>query len=188
MNKIITGMLALSMVTSMALAENKMYAGAGASMEVIEDLDNGVALELKVGMLLDNNFGVEAKLTKSVSLPKDTQEGITIEGDFTTISLFGTYNYTLTPELKMVPKIGISNFKTDLKASSGAENVSADDSNMNLAYGVDFLYAVTPATSLYVGYTIYNPEFKDETFDASHFSLGLQQNFYLFNHGFYLFI
>ena len=177
MNKIITGMLALSMMTSMALAENKMYVGAGAAMEVIEDLDNGVAFELKAGMVLDNNFGIEAKFTKSISLPKDTQNGITIEGDFTTISLFGTYNYTLTPELSMVPKIGVSNFKTDLEATNGVQSASADDNNMNLVYGIDFLYAVTPLTNLYAGYTIYNPEFENDTFDASHFSLGIQQNF-----------
>ena len=177
MNKIITGMLALSMVTSMALAENKIYAGAGAAMEVIEDLDNGVALELKVGMVLDNNFGVEAKLTKSVVLPEDSEGGLTFEGDFTTISLFGTYNYPLTPELSVVPKIGISNFMTDIKASYEGESVSDDDSNMNLAYGIDFLYSVTPSTSVYAGYTIYNPEFKSDSFDASHFALGIQQNF-----------
>jgi len=177
MNKIITGMLALSMVTSMALAENQMYVGAGAAMEVIEDLDNGVALELKVGMVLDNNFGVEAKLTKSVVSPEDSEDGITFEGDFTTISLFGTYNYALTPELSMVPKIGVSNFMSDIEGSNGVQSVSVDDSNMNLAYGIDFLYAVTPSTSLYAGYTIYNPEFEGDSFDASHFALGIQQNF-----------
>jgi predicted porin len=177
MNKILTSVLTLSMVTSISIAQTTMYVGGGAAMEMIEDLDNGVATELKVGMVLDNNFGLEAKVSKSIVLPEDSESGLTIEADIMTLSLFGTYNHQLTPEFTLIPKVGFSNFMTDLEASNGVNSASADDNSLNFAFGLDATYSFTPTTSLYVGYTIFNPEFESDDFDASHFSIGIQQNF-----------
>jgi len=182
MTKIIRGALALSMVTSMAMADMttgmKSYVGAGVVMEEIEEFDMGTALELTAGTVFSNNFGVEAKLSKTIVPAEDSEDGITAEVDVMTISLFATYNVPLSPEFTLVPKVGFTNFSTDIEASNNrGQSASADDSNMNFSFGFDAKYSFSPTTNLYVGYTVFDPEFEGEDFDASHISFGLQQAF-----------
>jgi len=184
MTKIISGALALSMVTSMAMAdmntttEMKIYVGAGVVMENLEDMDMGTALELTAGTVFSNNFGVEAKFSKSVVLSEETEAGVTAEADIMTISLFATYSLPLSPEFTLVPKVGFTNFSTDVELSNNqGQSVSGDDSNMNVSFGFDAKYNFSPTTNLYVGFTIFNPEFEGEDFDANHISFGLQQAF-----------
>ena len=183
MKKIITGALALSMITSMAMADlisdmKTTYFGGGIAMEDIEDADdNGIAVELNVGAVFTNNFGVEAKLSKSVSPAEDNEGGYKAEVDVMTISLFATYNLPISPEFTLVPKLGFTNFMSDVEESYRGSSNSEDDSNMNISFGVDAKYSFNPTMNFYVGYTVFNPEFKGEDFDASHFSIGIQQSF-----------
>ena len=181
MKKITRGALALSIATSMAMAdmatEIKTYAGVGVTMENIEDLDMGTALELAAGIVFSNNFGAEAKLSKSIVPAEDSEDGITAEADVMTFSIFATYSLPLSPKFTLVPKVGFTNFSTDLEVSYQGQSASADDSNMNFSFGFDVKYNFNPTANLYVGYTIFNPEFEDEDFDASHISFGLQRTF-----------
>jgi hypothetical protein len=171
MKKTVTGALALSMMVSMAMADfttgMRTYFGVGLALEDIEDVsDDGVAIEVSAGGVYANNFGVEAKVSKSISPAEESG----IEVDVTTLSLWATYNHPLSPQFIVAPKIGFSYFKTDI------ENFD-DDSNVNISYGIDLKFNLTYATNIYLGYTAFNPEFKDEDFDANHFSFGVQQSF-----------
>jgi hypothetical protein len=171
MKKIVTGALALSVITSMAMADfttgMRTYLGAGLAMEDLEDIsDDGMAIEVSAGGIYANNFGVEAKISKSISPSEDNG----VEVDVTTLSLFATYNHPLSQEFTVTPKIGFTYFKTDVEYID-------DDSNVNISYGIDLKFNLTQATNIYLGYTAYNPEFKGNDFDANHFSFGIQQKF-----------
>jgi hypothetical protein len=171
MKKTVAGALALSIITSMAMADfttgMRTYFGAGLAMEDLEDVsDDGMAIEVSAGGIYANNFGVEAKISKSISPAEESG----IEVDVTTLSLFATYNHPLSPQFTVAPKIGFTYFKTDIEDFN-------DDSSVNISYGIDLKFNFTQATNIYLGYTTYNPEYEGDDFDANHFSFGVQQKF-----------
>jgi len=176
MKKLLLITATLSMMTSGVMAQN-IYVGVGAGIEMVEDLDNGVHGELSVGTVFPNNFGIEGKLTKSISKPEDTQGSDSITADIFTASVFATYSHRLSPELTLMPKVGFSSYSTDIELKIGGATGSDDDSNVNVAFGLDVKYDMNPETSLYVGYTVFKPEFNNNKFDSSHVSFGVQQKF-----------
>ena len=190
MNKIITAIIALSIVTTVTVAESKIYASTAIAIELIDDSDTdmdvnlkaGVSLELKGGIFFDNNFGIEGKLTKTINSAKGSKtvfnKTLSIEADVSTLSLFGTYNYQITPNFSLVPKVGFTYTDIELNFEMDGDNLEdKEDSNSNLSYGVEAQYSFTPTTNLYIGYTMYNLEFDNTSFDASHISVGIQQSF-----------
>jgi len=177
MKKIVREVLVLSMITTFASA-NSLYVGAGVSLEDIEDFENnGQALEISLGTVFDNNFGVEGKFTKSLSSSDGSDGTINAEVDVTTVSIFATYNANLTPDFALTPKLGFTNFKTDISATNGTLSASGDDTSRGFTFGLDAKYSITPNTKLYVGYTEYDPEFEGISFDASQIAFGVQQSF-----------
>jgi len=177
MKKIVTGVLALSLITTLASA-NGLYVGAGVSIEDIESFgDNGQALELSLGTVFDNNFGVEGKFTKSINSAEGSEGAISAEMDVTTLSIFATYNANLTPDFTLTPKLGFTNFKTDISATDGTLSASVDDTSRGFTFGLDAKYSITPNTKLYIGYTEYDPDFEGTSFDASQIAFGVQQSF-----------
>jgi len=177
MKKALSGILILSTLTSFALA-NDIYVGAGVSIEDADVANNGQAFELSIGTVMENNFGVEAKLTKTIS-PSDEAVTSTVTGevDITTISIFATYNAEITPDFTLTPKLGFTNFKTNIELSDGVSSASGDDTTTSFTFGLDAKYSITPNTKLYIGYTKYDPEFKGLSFDANQIAFGVQQSF-----------
>lgn len=179
MKRIILIGVSLSIITSMAMADFtsgvQKYFGGGISLEDIEDAnDDGIAGELSIGGVFSNNFGVEAKFTKTLSKAEEKNGRLIVEIDVTTVSIYGTYSHNLSPEFIVMPKIGFTNFLTDLDTNDGR---SEDDGSLDLSYGIDLKYSFSPSTRMYLGYTFYNPEFEGDDFDAKHLSIGIQQLF-----------
>jgi hypothetical protein len=139
--------------------------------------DDGIAGELNAGIVFDNNIGAEFKLTKTFVKSEAEENGLKGEFDVTTISLFATYNLTLSPEVTIMPKVGITYFSLDIDASYAGMSGSDDDSSTNVSFGIDAKYNLSQATNLYVGFTVYNPDYRGEDFDANQFSFGIQQKF-----------
>jgi hypothetical protein len=176
-NRILLSALALLATTTFATAEYR-YVGAGIVLEQLEDMDDdGIAGELNAGIVFDNNIGAEFKLTKTFVKSEVKESGMKGEFDATTLSLFATYNLAVSPEFTIMPKVGISYFSIDIDASYAGISGSDDDSSTNISFGIDAKYSLSQVMDLYVGFTVYNPDYRGEDFDANQFSFGIQQKF-----------
>jgi len=74
MKRIIIGVLTLTTVATMSMANDDFYVGIGTAMEMVDNElidDTGTALEVKVGKKFNNNFGIEGKITKTIILAED---------------------------------------------------------------------------------------------------------------------
>ena len=173
MNKLLSGALALSMVATMGMAESKMYIGVGTAMEMIEsDMvdDMGMAIEFKIGTIFDNNFGVEGKVTKTISPAEDDsffRDRRNINADMMTYSIFGTYHHRLSSDLIVSPKIGFLKEEIILSAQ-GFTDSKFDDSGM--VFGVDIKKNISYNLDIYAGITHIEE-------DVNHVSFGLEKRF-----------
>jgi hypothetical protein len=80
----------------------------------------------------------------------------------------------ISPQFILMPKLGFTYFSTTVDNNYfGSES----DSNFNLSYGLDMKYLFSDMLSGYVGFTVYNPEFEGYSFDANHFSIGVESKF-----------
>jgi len=176
-SSITIGLLIISSVLMADFFQNMTdkYVGGGIVFEDIEDTDtDGVGGEVKIGGVILNGFGAEAKLTKSLSPAEADDYDDTIDVDITTLSLYGTYNFRLIPEFTVMPKLGLTYFYTSLDSDYDG---SDSDGNFNLSYGFDMKYMFSNLLSGYFGVTIYNPEYKGYNFDATQVSIGIEKSF-----------
>jgi len=180
MKKIITGTLALTILSSMVMAEtNNFYVGGGIVYESIDNLDAGQASELHIGKKITNNFGAELRVSKTFNEAKyegnyDWDKFRYVKGtqkaDLTTLGLFGTYTYTPTPNLNIVPKIGLNYLNGTVKFASGTATKEDTITDTALSFGVDLKYEITPDFGTYIGYT-------RVASDTQHFTVGLERRF-----------
>ncbi len=169
---------ALSLVSTMAMAQNSIYAGGGLSMDMVDidglkDFDNGISAELLVGITMENNFGGEVKFENTITAAEINSGGESFELETTIISFYGTYAFPATPELTIMPKIGYANMKTETDYSYYRGNTNADESDTGLVFGVDFKYNISPLGRIYAGYTIFNVD----NGDFSKLAVGYQHSF-----------
>ena len=178
MKKLVTVALAISMVTTMSMAED-MYFGGGIAMEMVEgnydgSSDTGTALELKVGKIFSNNFGIEGKITKTISSEKvdfDIENSNYYDGgvkvDSTTFSVWAMYQYNLTNEFSISPKIGFLSVQP-----SYSNNVAVKAVNTSkVALGLEVKKNLpTLGFDIYAGYNYLASDLK-------HISFGIQKSF-----------
>ena len=185
MNKVLRGTLLFSILTSMSMAD-VMYFGGGVVSEDLGSKDNGIAAELSIGKTFYNNFGIEGKISKTLTVAEDSEQGIDMEGDVTAISVFATYSHVLSPEFTIMPKIGFTQFSLDAKFSDSYGNsLSIKDSSVTMSYGVDLKYKMNNKTNIYASFTQYKPGLDkskgnmqlDDSSNPRHLSIGIQQKF-----------
>ncbi len=181
MKKIITGALAITVLSTIVMAEtNDFYIGGGIVYEKIDGSDDmGQALELHVGKEIANNFGAELRISKTFNEAKyegnyywDQVNYVsgTIKVDVTTVGVFGTYTYSPISELSIVPKVGLNYVNSKLKYASGTATKDISNSESGLAYGIDLKYNITPNFSSSIGYT-------RVAVDVQHITVGLERRF-----------
>ena len=180
MKKLLTGALALSMITTMSMAENGFYVGGGTAIEMVEgsyngSTDTGTALELKVGKIFSNNFGIEGKITKTISPAKvDMLETSStyypdVEVDITTFSLWAMYQYNITSDFSILPKIGFVKADFEFTASNGVSLPKSNDSKV--AMGIEVKKNLpTLGFDIYAGYDYLAS-------DVQQLSFGIQKSF-----------
>jgi len=134
--------------------------------------DTGTAIELKAGKIFSNNFGVEAKITKTITPAKvDVPAGIgyyypDTEVEFLTYSIWGMYHHKLTQEITISPKIGFLKEDVDIDVE---EKTNRDDSG--IAFGIDIRKSFpNSGFDIYAGYTIVEKH-------IDHLSFGIQKIF-----------
>ena len=178
MKKFITGALALTTVVTMSMANDDFYVGVGTAMEMVDNElidDIGTALEVKVGKKFDNNFGIEGKITKTIILAEDDSKHtyrndgtrVNYELDILTYSIWGTYTFPLTNDLRLVPKVGFLKEDVTLKENRGTTKV--DDSG--IVFGIDIKKSFPD-----LGFDIYAGLYTVEK-DVTHLSFGIEKNF-----------
>ena len=178
MKKLVAGALALSVVTTMSMAYNDFYIGVGTAMEMVEGYngsdDTGTAIELKIGKVFDNNFGIEGKITKTMTSAEVDVEANELsyypdaEIDLMTYSIWAMYHHKLTNDLTISPKIGFLKEDGSVKPK-GVDSIEGDDSEM--VYGIDIKKNLPSyGFDIYAGYNIVDK-------DISHLSFGIQKNF-----------
>jgi len=169
----------LPLITTLAMAQNRAYFGGGLSMDMIDldgvnkDFDNGISGEAVIGVIADNKFGAEFKISNSIVSSEISEGSDSLEVDTRVISLLGTYSHQLTNDVIIMPKIGFSNIKAKgtWHVYSGSETIS--NSETKLTFGVDAKYRISPQANIYAGYTIYSVD----DGDFSQLVVGYQQSF-----------
>ena len=169
----------LPLITTMGMAQNRAYIGGGISMDMVDidginkDFDNGISGEAVIGIVTDNKFGGEFKISNSIVSSEVSDDGDSLEVDTRVISLLGTYSHQLTNDLVIMPKIGFSNIKAKgtLHEYGGSESISSSETK--LTFGVDAKYRISSDANIYAGYTIYNVD----DGDFSQLVMGYQQSF-----------
>jgi len=178
MKRIIIGVLALSTITTMSIANEKFYVGIGTAMEMVDGYDGsddtGTAIELKVGKNFSKNFAIEGKLTKTISSAEvDIDDGgfqyyPNVKVEATTYSVWGVYNYPLTHDLILSPKIGF--LKEKISLTQEGNSIDGNDDS-GLAYGIELKKSFPNfGFDIYAGYNIIAK-------DINHLSFGLQKTF-----------
>jgi hypothetical protein len=153
--------------------------GVGTAMEMVDGYDGsddiGTAIEVKVGKVFDNNFVIEGQVTKTISSAKiDVDAGggeyyPNVEMDLMTYSIWGKYNFPLSSDLTLSPKIGFVKEKGTLTYQEGNKLGDGDDSG--LVYGIELKKHFTNfGFDIYAGYNIIEE-------DISHLSFGIQKSF-----------
>ena len=150
MNKLVTGALALSMVTTMSMAEGMYFGGGLNSIDVGLD-DDAVGIEAKIGNVFYNNFGIEGQISKTFSSAEEKIENLTFKVDVLAISVFATYSHQLTPQFTIMPKIGFTQYSMD----ASIDRISADDSSLGLSFGVDMKYHLNNNMNIYTSFSKY---------------------------------
>ena len=153
MKKLVTGALALSILTTMSMAEG-IYFGGGINNIDVGLSDNGIGFETKIGKVFYNHFGVEGQISKTFSSSEEKVDGIDFKVESMAISAFATYNHQLTPEFTIMPKIGFSQYSMD--ASLGS--IDESDSSLGFAFGIDIKYQVTNDIKMYASISKYYPK------------------------------
>lgn len=153
---------------SAGAAQNPVYFGGGVAIQSVPAYDDGLALDLKAGMKLDQvspGFGLEGELTQSISEPEpDDFRGFGGDVAFTTLGGYATY---------MVP---LPNRRVSLKARFGLvwERIDPErgdtDTEVGLSWGLGGEYRVNNQVSAFVEYT------RIES-DLSHLSGGMLVHF-----------
>jgi len=172
----IKAIVLLSILSSMSMAES-MYFGGGISNEDLDVDDNGIGLEVMVGKVFNNNFGIEGRVSKTITEAEEKAGNLTAKGDATVLSIFATYSHKLSPEFTIMPKIGFSNFSLDVTVSNGINSTSNDDSSSDIAFGIDLKYQLNFNSNLYASFTKYQPKLFGENDKFTYLSAGYQQNF-----------
>ena len=181
MKKIITGALALSLISSIAMAEfNDIYVGGGIVYEKVDDSDAGKAIESYIGAKIKNNFGAEIRMTKTFSEAENTRNYYwtrangyyltTNKIDITTVGLYGTYSYNLSPELSIDPKVGFMYVSSSQSFTSGTVNAEEDNTESGLSYGVALKYNINNNWKTYASYV-------KVAKDVQHISIGVEKKF-----------
>ena len=169
----------LSLVTTMAMAQNSAYFGGGLSMDMVDvdginkDFDNGISGEAVIGVIADNKFGAEFKISNSIVSSEVSDDSDSLKVDTRVISLLGTYSHQLTNDLVIMPKIGFSNVKAEGKWHVYGNSETTSSSETKLTFGVDAKYRISPEANIYAGYTIYSVD----DGDFSQLVVGYQQSF-----------
>ena len=170
MKKIITGALALTVLSTMTMAEGMgLYVGGGIVYEEVEDATNaGQAFEFHVGKEIANNFGAELRVSKTFNEANLKNNQVIGEYDITTLGAFGTYTYSPISQLSIVPKIGLNylSVKSTIKALGYTEQAT----ETKLAYGLDVKYNINSNLSTYIGITQVGPQIQ-------HLTIGVESHF-----------
>lgn len=153
MKKLVTGALALSMVTTMSMAEGTYFGGGVNNIDVGLD-DNGIGFETKIGQVFYNNFGIEGEISKTFSSSEEKIDSLNFKVDAMAISVFATYSHQLTPEFTIMPKIGFSQYSMD----ASIDSVDESDSSLGFAFGIDIKYQLTNDINMYASFSKYYPK------------------------------
>ncbi len=159
-----------------------MYAGIGFGTENIGELDDdATGVELSIGAVFSSNFGVEFQYSKTTTSAESDVGYTKVTADNKKTSLWGTYTYTPIEKLSIMGKVGFTKYKINIQGVRSyryfSYSISGRDSNTGLSYGLDLKYNINDIIGLYAGYTIFNPEFLGDDFDANKLSLGIQVHF-----------
>lgn len=154
------------------------YAGVGIVSEDIEDYyDTGVAMEAVIGTRNYSNFGLEMKLSKTVSEALTETYSDDYKFDLTNVSLFGTYNFFIAPQFIVMPKIGVSYSVMELSRDGYTDSESDIEVDVSAAYGVDFKFDMPEDLTFYIGITGHTPEYDGESLNLAQYAFGIQKRF-----------
>ncbi len=137
------------------------YAGVGFAKQSASGYDSSIAIAVNAGKNLDDflplpHFGAEVELTRTL---KDHEKG-SYDLAITTMTVYATYNHDITPEMYVMPRVGISHVMLD----SGVD----DDNNVELSFGITGGYSYQSNIDFVVNYTIIESDVKNLTFGAKY--------------------
>jgi hypothetical protein len=185
MKKFIIGALALTVTNTIAMAEmNNFYVGGGIVYEKIDGTDDaGKAFALHAGKEIEDNFGVEIRVSKTFDESEytgaypwvgsqwvDGNYNSKVKIDALTVATYGTYKYNPLPEITIIPKIGLNYTSVKTTVSSGIYTRSDTDTDTSLSYGLDLKYNINPTFITYIGFT-------KIASDTQHITVGLERRF-----------
>jgi len=186
MKKILSTVAAAAVLATSSFASdvnfdaNKAYLSAGVALEMVDNMDMGVALVLGGGIPFmkagPGTLAVEGELTYSVMAPSydDSMYGTSFSSDttFMTLGAYAGYIYDINPQMFVKPRVGLIYKSADVNVNipgygSGSETVS----EIGLAVGVQGGYRLNKQLDLTVGLNLV------DGMDIMHITGGVQYHF-----------
>lgn len=180
MKKILSIVAATALVSTSVMAFepdlDRMYYGAAVALEDTELDDSGMAAVFTAGVPVmqindESSVALEAEFTYTFASSEASYFGSSVEADLMTLGAYGAYNYNVSSEIFVKPRVGLIYKSMDVTASNSGFGYSASDSEIGLAFGVQAGYNISDTIAVTAGYNLVDGS------DITHMTVGAQFRF-----------